>query len=262
MKAADSPFDEAAAAFFEYENSVRGAMRYQLTRENLQPYLAGGPKRVIDINGGSGPDTAWAAVEGHSVMLVEPSAKQLNIARTLRFPRLEKPVLSRIEILDSDISALPADKYGTFDTAFSHGAGQYLEDPESYWEDCLKAVKRGGIFSILEKGFGGTALLLAQENRITELQSFLTSKKVERNGMELPARAFTFDDIQKPMEKLGCEVLLKAGVRIVTDGMRQPRSKISDERWDTLLEEERTLGHDVQEKHIGRMLHVIVRKTN
>lgn len=260
MKSADASFDGVAADFYAYEKSVRGAIRYEITQENLARQLADSSLNIIDFYGGSGPDTAWAASHGHNVTLVESSADQLEIARNDRFPKLDADVRERITVIEGTLDDLPSGRYETYDAGFSHGVAMYYEDAEPYWKTCLQFIKPGGLFSILEKGFGGTAQRLVREDKIPELLEFLPKKRLARNNMGKQIQAFTFNDLQKVAESLSCEVIDKAGVRIVTDQMYQPKTDLSDEEWNIWLNEERRLARDVQEMHCAQMLHVIVRK--
>lgn len=260
MKSTGTSFDGLAADFYEREHTVRGAVRYAITQENLGRHLDGLPVNIIDFYGGSGPDTAWAATHGHNVLLVESSSEQLAIAKNDRFPNLDIGARERIKVHEGDIDELPADMYGTFDAGLSHGVAMYMEDPEYYWERCLQFIKPGGLFSILEKGYGGLAWRLVREDRIAELVEFLPTKRLGRNNMGRPIRAFTFDDLRKAAEKLGCEVIDKAGVRIVTDGMHQPKAELSKAEWDMWMKKERRLSRDVQEMHSAQMLQLILRK--
>lgn len=259
MKAADTSFDGVSAAFYEYEQSVRGAVRYELTRENLSSHLEE-PQHILDVGGGSGPDAAWAANNGHSVVLIEPSAEQLAIAKQHRFPQLDSDAQARITLRQGTLNTLSDDLYESFDMVFSHGVAMYLDEPEIYWRDCLQFVKPGGLLSILEKGFTGTAMRLARENRPVELAGLLQTKRTPRNNMDRSVRAFTVENLHKSLQWLGCEAVQTSGIRIVTDHMYQPRTELTDAQWATWLDEERRLAHDPNTMHAGQMLHVIARK--
>ncbi len=259
MKTAETSFDGVAADFYRYERTVRGAVRYDLVHENLAPYLADSTKNILDVCGGSGPDTAWVASLGHTVLLVEPSKEQLGIAMKDRFPKLGKDTMALIDTQQGMLSTLPDGLHGTFDVVMSHGVAMYQEDPDAYWRDCIKFIKPGGLLSILEKGYGGTAMRLTREDKLEELQAFLSSRRVV-NNMGREVWAFTFDGLQKSLRQLDCEVVFKAGIRNITDHMRQPKTELTDSQWKELLDEERILSHDIEEMHRSQMLQVIVQK--
>lgn len=80
MSTAPSSFDGVAEKFGEYEASVRGQVRYELTQGQLQPYL-NNIETALDVCGGSGPDTAWLAKNGIPTVLIDPSREQLELAR-------------------------------------------------------------------------------------------------------------------------------------------------------------------------------------
>ncbi len=79
----DSAFNGACAEYFrnDYELSVRGFVRYGLTRHHLAAYVIGRHLEIADIGGGSGQDAVWLASLGHAVTLVDPAKDHLQMAQ-------------------------------------------------------------------------------------------------------------------------------------------------------------------------------------
>lgn len=50
-------FDQIATIFADYGQTLRGFVRYKLTQRHLEPYTTKQKLRVLDIGGGSGPDS-------------------------------------------------------------------------------------------------------------------------------------------------------------------------------------------------------------
>jgi len=75
-------FGEVAGKFSEHYDEVRGYVREQVTRHNLDATLQiSNPKpklRIADVGGGDGRDSDWAAGFGHGVVLIEPSAAEID----------------------------------------------------------------------------------------------------------------------------------------------------------------------------------------
>lgn len=122
MKSTDTSFEDVSGKWAEHEHTVRGALRYDLSHENIEIYLSGERQlRILDLGAGTGPDSAWLAQKGHSVVAVEPSASNLEIANERFAKVLTKKERNRITTVQGYAETLVPSRYAQkFDWAISH----------------------------------------------------------------------------------------------------------------------------------------------
>jgi SAM-dependent methyltransferase len=262
VKAVDTSFEDVSDEWRSHEDSVRGAIRYQLTRENIEIYLSDDPLQILDLGGGTGPDSAWFAEKGHNVVLVEPSAKNLVHAKKRFKKDLNKEQRGRIDVIHGDINSLSASKYKkAFDWVVSHGVAMYVEEPETYWQSAWKLLGRGGYFSLLESGYAATKndLTMGGKQTAGALAQFMINRKYT-NRMGHEARAFKFSEMEEIFKPLGAKVVMRAGVRFDdADKINSPLRDFNPRSYKKLLAEERILGHDPATMKRAQMLHLILK---
>lgn len=250
---------DTVQAFSEYEASLRGHVRYEVTRRNLVPFL-GKNLLVADVGGGSGPDALWFANQGHSVVLIEPSEDQIRLAET-RIGAGTPETASRISVFRGAAkNALESgqDYVGNFDLVLSHGVIMYLDDPAERIRELADLAKSGGHLSLLEKGYEGARARLIQEGEFGEVARLEEGVVNKVNQKRWPFRP---EELEGMLRSAGIQVLQWSGVRVITDTMHDVRaSDISPQDLTTILDTEWEQGNNPSIRGIGQMLHFIGRK--
>lgn len=251
-------FDEAASAFADYGTTIRGYLRYKLTQRNLEAHL---PKNksltVLDIGGGSGPDAAWLAERGHRVTMIEPSVEQRNYAQRRFNYFLSERIRSNITLIPGSLEVLePGAK---FDMVLEHGVAMYLSEPEVFIRQATQFLKRGGLFSLLEKGYYGALGRAIHERNFEDLQSLKTSRRVV-NHIGQDTYSFTPDELESIINEAGLKVLQWHGVRVFSDTLSTEVAAMDRAVLDEIIETEYEQGLNPSIRGSGQMLHFVARK--
>lgn len=141
-------FDVAATTYdADFTHSVVGrAQRDQVWRA-LDPLLAGAPKRVLELNCGTGEDALHMAGAGHFVLATDRSKAMLAIARARAH---DAGLGQRIRTAELDLQAPdPTAADGPFDLVLSNLGGLNCIDPESLERIggyVATVLRPGGIF--------------------------------------------------------------------------------------------------------------------
>ena len=194
-------FDGIAGTFSEYDTTVRGQVRYRVTRRNLTPYLSRRPMKVLDIGGGSGPDAAWLVSLGHHVTIVEISEEQRLYAerRFNFFLRPEERAL--ILTIAGDLTQLNA-KPGSYDLVLCHGVAMYQPNPRSFIAEVCRWAKPSGLISILEKGYYGAEARAVYDQELDKLKELHESQTII-NSLGVKVHTFTPDALETLIEMTG-----------------------------------------------------------
>lgn len=257
----NSAFNGASAEFFRnnYERSVRGHVRYELTHHHLAGYVIGRHLEVADIGGGSGPDAVWLASLGHRVTLVEPAEDHLEMAReriASHPPAVQKNIVLRQGVADD----LIADKR-QFDLVMSHGVAMYLRDYSDFIEQLVALTRKGGIISLLEKGYAAKKDSLLKRASPEEFKYFQeTGGWVEKNNTGKPAYAFKPEELEALLAKAGAHVIEWSGVRTFSNDIDQRVDGMDKTELEKIIDREITAARDPRIRSRAQMLHFIARK--
>ncbi len=250
-------FDGVAGTFSEYDTTVRGQVRYQVTRRNLTPYLRQRSMSVLDIGGGSGPDAAWLVSLGHRVTIVEISEEQRLYAerRFNFFLRPEERAL--ITMVAGDLSQLSTEA-GSYDLVLCHGVAMYQPNPRSFIAEVCRWAKPKGIISVLEKGYYGAEARAVYNQEIDQLQELHESQKII-NSLGIKVYAFTPDALETLIEMTGATIEQWSGIRVMSDRLFERVADMSKPAFDTILEAEFSQGNNPGIRAQGQLLHFIAR---
>lgn len=253
-----SAFDDVAAAFADYGTTVRGYVRYQLTRRNLKPYLKGTKKLdVLDVGGGSGGDAAWLAGLGHKVTYLEPSMEQRRFAERRFNFLLNEKTRPRIIMAGDTLDDLPAKQ--KFDLVMVHTVASFQDDPGAFLRQAVKHVKPGGLLSIIEKGYYGTELRAIRDADYTDLRRLRrTGKSV--NDLKQTVHAFKPETIETWLKRYKFEILEWSGIRVLTDEFTMPAERLPAAELKLILDTEYKQGHHPAIRGQGQLLHFIARR--
>lgn len=252
-----STFDGVAGSFSEYDTTVRGQVRYQVTRRNLTPYLKQRSMSVLDIGGGSGPDAAWLVSLGHRVTIVEISEEQRLYAER-RFDFFLCPEeRALITMVAGDLSQLST-KPGNYDLVLCHGVAMYQPNPRAFIAEVCRWAKSKGIISVLEKGYYGAEARAVYNQQIDDLKELHESQKII-NTLGVKVHAFTPDALETLIEMTGATVEQWGGIRVMSDQLHERAADIPKPILDIILEAEFSQGNNPGIRAQGQMLHFIAR---
>lgn len=248
-------FDEVGQHLADYYKTVRGYVRQEVTRYNLEPYLPEPPAKIADVGGGEGRDSEWLAERDYDVTLADPSFEQIRRAAG----RDKRIHLMKVD----DQSLLQAKGENYYDVVLSHGVLMYeLHAPETHLEHLVQLLKPGGILSLLTKGYGGVEERLRRQGRTSELEDLQRTHQFRQQKDKLGQLVWAFDEreLTHMIEDTGAHVLEWAGVRIVSDEDSRPLSAVRHNELNSIVAREIALSHDPAHRAAGQMLHFIAQK--
>lgn len=246
-------FDIVGEQFLDYYDLVRGAVRTDVTRHNLQPYLPELPATAIDIGGGDGRDASWLASLGYAVTLVDESPVMLEKAQH-SFQELGQKVITILGNSDTILDEIA----GKYDVVLSHGVLMYcLDRPQHHVDVLAELVAPRGIVSVLTKGFKG-ALSRFEDINSDQAKELLKTHQVVNNLGEL-TWAFTPNELNGMLRKNKLTVEDWFGVRIISEKDKRRVKDLPDGEYHEILEKEIELSHAPQKRKFGQMLHSIAR---
>ena len=257
--AAGINFDGLAANFADYDATLRGYVRYQVTRRNLEPFLSDDqPLSILDIGGGNGPDASWFAVHGHQVTMIEDSADQIAFAKRRFNYFLNEAERKRITVVPGTIANLRP-KRSTFDVVVVHGVAMYQPAPLQFIADALRYVKVGGIVSLLEKGYFGAEARAVREQMYDDLKLLHEQQRVT-NHVERLSYAFKPAELKHLLQANAFHVEHWSGVRVITDDMYLRMPDIDATMAKAIVDAEYSQGKNPAIRGQGQLLHFIARK--
>lgn len=251
-------FDGVAGSFSKYDTTLRGHVRYQVTRRSLEPFLTAEPMRVLDIGGGSGPDAAWLASLGHQVTVVESSKEQLVFAERRFNFFLSPEERALITIVEGDLADLKG-KPNSFDLVLCHGVAMYQPHPTTFVSEAAAWAKPGGVFSLLEKGYYGAEARAIRDQDFDQLDT-LHSGQRSINNLGIDVRVFTPEALENMLEDANYDILQWSGVRLITDQLHISVVDMNPELVKTIIDAEFDHGNNPAIRAQGQMLHFIARK--
>ncbi|MDB5185129.1 MAG: Methyltransferase type 12 [Candidatus Saccharibacteria bacterium] len=250
-------FNGAAAIFAEHAKTVRGFVRYEVSQQNLLPFLKRKHLRVLDVGGGSGLDAAWIADLGHQITVVEPSPKQFNYAERRFNFFLDDKQRSRLTLIHGTLEDLPPET--EFDLVMMHGVAMYQEDPAAFIATVVPYIAPGGMLSLLEKGYYGA------EARFLSHQSFDKYASLRNTGrymsrFKLSVYAFKPEELEAIVKQAGLKTVQWTGVRVISDTNDELIDNIPQEELELIVDAEMRQGAEPTIRGQGQMLHFIARR--
>lgn len=214
-------FDDGVAAWRDKDGLLRDQIRQELVARQLADAVEArrGPRKrlqVLDVGCGQGTQAIRLARAGHEVLGIDLSNSLLTDATETR--RSEPPaVQSRVRFLEGDIAALPDAFSDRFDLVCCHGVVMYLDDLSSAVAQLAKALRDGGLLSLLTKNQANLAMRAAMTGDWRgALQGFDAGTYTNRLGIQ-QVRADTPDEVSTELVGAGFELLAWHGVRLFTD---------------------------------------------
>lgn len=254
----EQSFDGAGAIFNEYAKTLRGHIRYEIVHKNLEPFLTLKPMRILDVGGGNGIDTAWLVMKGHHVTLLDSSQTQCQSVTSkfnFLFTTAERKLATIVCGSFEDLPTSPK----KYDMVLLHGVAMYYNDPSDFIRLTASYVKKGGMLSLLEKGYYGTEYRIIQQWQDGQLKA-LHSRQRHVNHTGLRAYAFKPEQLENLVASLGFELIEWSGVRLITEPMFEQIADLDASLLKDIVAAEYRHGHNPGIRAQGQMLHFICRK--
>jgi S-adenosylmethionine-dependent methyltransferase len=257
--ATSGTFDEAVAAFRQWQDAPWGRLRYALADANLAKHLSGQPMRVLDVAGGNGVEACRLATRGHRVTLVDYSAQMLRGAHDLA---AKAGVADRVTIVESDVADLAEHvSDGDYDLVICHNLLPYVEDITSTLATCIAPLRPGGLLSVIAVNAHSDVLRIAvrEQDPQAALEAVRSGVRTTKTfGVRVTPR--TAEEVTTCLRKLGTDVLGHYGIRSVCDYMADDDRKYDASYYAELERLEMALADRMPYKLTARLFHLIAAK--
>ncbi len=194
----------------------RGAVRTAVVWDALGPVLAGEPRDVVDIGGGTGGFAVRVAELGHRVTVVDPSPDALAA-----LARRAREVAVEVDGRQGDVSGL-SDVVGadSADVVLCHGLLEVV-DPTDALRRIREVVRPGGTLSLLVAQRHAAVVARAMAGHFQQALGMLADGAPRNpDAAQRPSRTphrFTADEIVGLVEEAGFRVRATHAVRVFTD---------------------------------------------
>jgi SAM-dependent methyltransferase len=187
----------------------RGSVRTAVVWDALESALAGGPRDVVDLGGGTGGFAVRLAESGHRVRVVDPSPDALAaLARRAREVDLE------VSGLQGDVTDLvEVVGAGSADVVLCHGVLEVV-DPDLALERIAEVLRPGGLLSLVVGQRHAAVITRAMAGHFQQARDLLDDQQPvdTRTG-----RRFTVDEVRDLLAGHGFGAVSVHAVRVFAD---------------------------------------------
>jgi S-adenosylmethionine-dependent methyltransferase len=187
----------------------RGSVRTAVVWDALEAALAGGPRDVVDLGGGTGGFAVRLAESGHRVRVVDPSPDALAaLARRAREVDLE------VSGLQGDVADLvEVVGAGSADVVLCHGVLEVV-DPSLALERIAEVLRPGGLLSLVVGQRHAAVITRAMAGHFQQARDLLDDQQPvdTRTG-----RRFTVDEVRDLLDGHGFGAVSVHAVRVFAD---------------------------------------------
>lgn len=244
-------FDPHAGRFVAHYDSIRGQVRLRLLHEQVADHLDHN-SRVLDVGGGAGHLARLLALDGHLVVVAEPSAPMREHSGDLL-----ADVSDRVQVVAAAADQLAdLDRHGTFDAVLCHAVAPYVDDLAVLVADVAAAAAVGGVVSVVVKNRDALAMRPALEGRWAQVPAAFDAEG-DAGGLGVRNRAHTLAATTAALAEAGCQRVAWYGVRVFSDAL----SADAEVDLDAVLAAERIAATRDPYRALGRLLHVVARRT-
>ncbi|HEX3930657.1 MAG TPA: methyltransferase [Nocardioides sp.] len=194
------------------EPAGRGSTRTAVVWSGLEPVLAGPPRDVLDIGGGTGGLAVRVGALGHRVTVVDPSPDALA-ALDRRAREHDVEVTGRQGDLSSLLDVAGAARA---DVVLCHGVLEVAGDPAAALATLAAALRPGGVLSLLVAQRHAAVVARAMAGHFQQALAMLDPVAHDvptgRSG-----RRYTHDEIIELVSGAGFTVDTVHAIRVFTD---------------------------------------------
>lgn len=252
-KQPDRNFDDLSNRFNRtIYQTLRGQLRlkalecdfvdYQLIKPNTQ---------LLDLGGGQGQFSLWCAQQGANITLYDISQSMLNQAIEC-FDHAGLPIQTRITSLQ-DAHSVDNKQY---DVVCNHAVLEWLEEPFQALPHLMNFVKPNGYLSLMFYNESGHHWRQLMNGRTHAPHGANQRLRQEGNAPQHPLNVL---EVIQALENSGMQCLRWRGIRCIHDHMHQKiRDRIGQE---AVIQSDLEIGLQEPFKHLGRYVHVLLKKT-
>ena len=175
----------------------------------------GRPLTVLDLGGGSGGLAVPLALQGHEVLVVDPSPDALaSLQRRAAETEAAHLITARQGDADS-LRGLLGDR--RVDLVTCHGTLEHVEDPAATLRRLSEVLAPGGLLSLVTAQRYAAVLSRALAGAFDRARTVLSSSDGRWGSDDPVPHRFDQDEILALIDTAGLDVLDAHGVRIFTD---------------------------------------------
>ncbi|MGM0481676.1 MAG: methyltransferase domain-containing protein [Pseudomonadota bacterium] len=232
--------------------SSKGRLRMAVLERDLEPFVKGNKRTVLDVGAGLGQVNDWFLAHGHHVIHTDLSADMVTEAQQ----RHQQQGLQRnAEYIVAPLADLPSQLPDRqFSLILCHAVLEWLEDGAKAIEQLSQLLKPGGYLSLMF--YNRNALLMANAvyGNFDYIARDLKVKKTVRLSPQTPHDP---QQVEAWLKDAGLTLVDKTGVRCFHDYLRN----IDDQqRFDELLELELKYNKQSPFRQLGRYQHWLIQK--
>ncbi|WGX94673.1 methyltransferase domain-containing protein [Nocardioides sp. L-11A] len=231
----------------------RGSVRTAVVWDALESALAGGPREVVDLGGGTGGFAVRLAGSGHRVRVVDPSPDALaSLARRAQEVGVE------VSGLQGDVTDL-VDVVGadSADVVLCHGVLEVV-DPALALDRIGQVLRPGGLLSLVVGQRHAAVITRAMAGHFQQARALLDDRAPvdARTG-----RRFTAEEIDELLAAHGFGAASVHAVRVFADLV--PAALIDQEPGAAaaLVDLERAVARRPEYLPLATQLHIVAQRT-
>ncbi|MFC5728424.1 MULTISPECIES: methyltransferase domain-containing protein [Nocardioides] len=229
----------------------RGSVRTAVVWDALEAALAGAPRDVVDLGGGTGGFAVRLAESGHRVRVVDPSPDALA-ALARRAGEVD---------VDVDVTGLQGDVTdlvevvgaGSADVVLCHGVLEVV-DPVVALQHVGEVLRPGGLLSLIVGQRHAAVLARAMAGHFQQARSLLDDQQPvdARTG-----RRFTVSEVAALLDDAGFAVTTVHAVRVFTDLVPAGLIDLEPGAASALVDLERAVAERSEYLPLAAQLHVL-----
>ena len=231
-------------------DSTKGRLRMAVLKRDLQPFLSGQPRHVLDVGAGLGQANEWFLERGFDVLHTDISEEMVEAAR-LRHEELRLAGNCRYQI--ADLATLASNE-SQFPIVLCHAVLEWVPDAETALAQLNALLEPGGTLSLMFYNRNAKLFANAVYGNFDYIERGLKVKKTVRLS---PQNPLVPKDVENIVHKLGLEVTQKTGVRCFHDYLRNLEHQ---QRFDELLAIELKYNQQPPYRDLGRYQHWLIKK--
>lgn len=238
----------------KFERSMYGASRGQLRLSLLQSCIVRdwpeSPQPLLDVGAGLGNMAEWAAMQGHEVTLIEPSAEMLERAR-IRLAGREKATFH------TDLQHVCEVAPGPWPRIFCHAVLEWMADPYAAIPLLAKYLAPGGWLSLMVYNRDGLIMSNVVKGNLARVQKGELAGRGTRQRLT-PISPLSHERVMDALTAEGLQVHRVTGIRIFHDYLRERHPDV--DTLPQLFDLEQRYAETEPFWRLGRYLHYSIHK--